>query len=131
VHLPGPGRSIVRWSDLGRQDKKTGKICTSVEFQTCSLPCFGELYNLFYLEGKKVIPSNIGDLLTPSGLAYWIADDGGFEEPKRRVTLSTNSFSFDEVNLLLGVLNDKFNLKCYINKHKPGHITPAGQDRSI
>ncbi len=90
----GPGRSIVRWSDLGRQvfcqgflhkeylmhlydlfkiycgtapivnnpapDKRTGKIYQTLRFSTFSLPCFDNLSNLFYLEGKKVIPGNIG-----------------------------------------------------------------------
>jgi hypothetical protein len=34
-----------------------------------SLPCLNELNQLFYPEGKKVVPLNIGDLLTPAGLA--------------------------------------------------------------
>ncbi len=46
-------------------DKRTGKIYTRVTFKTRSLPCFNELYDLFYPEGKKVIPSNIDELLTP------------------------------------------------------------------
>jgi hypothetical protein len=47
-----------------------------VRFHTYSLPCFNELRDLFYVENKKVIPSNIGDLLTLEGLCYWICDDG-------------------------------------------------------
>jgi len=45
-------------------DKRTGKIYGAVSFNTYSLPCFYKLYSLFYLEGKKIVPSNIGDLLT-------------------------------------------------------------------
>jgi len=51
-------------------DKRTGKVYSSVRFNTYSLPCFNEFYNLFYLEGKKIIPKNIGDLMTPLSLAY-------------------------------------------------------------
>jgi hypothetical protein len=51
-------------------DKRTGKIYNSVYFTTYALPCFNELYYLFYVEGKKVIPLNIGELLTPLGLCY-------------------------------------------------------------
>jgi hypothetical protein len=47
--------------------RQTGKIYSNMYFITYSLPCFNELYSLFYLDGKKVIPSNIGDLLTPLG----------------------------------------------------------------
>lgn len=50
--------------------KLTGKEYSSVRFDTITLPCFFELYNLFYPEGQKVVPLNIAELLTPSGLAY-------------------------------------------------------------
>ena len=49
---------------------KTGVSYSSVRFITCSLPCFNELHELFYPLGKKIIPQNIGDLLTPLGLAF-------------------------------------------------------------
>ncbi|KAG0122975.1 homing endonuclease, partial [Tuber indicum] len=51
-------------------DKRTGKIYTRIVFLTYSLPCFNEIYLSFYLKGKKIIPLNIGELLTPTGLAY-------------------------------------------------------------
>jgi hypothetical protein len=34
------------------------------------LPCFNEFRELFYIAGKKVIPNNIYELLTPKGLAF-------------------------------------------------------------
>jgi hypothetical protein len=33
-------------------------------------PIFNEFYDLFYKDGKKIIPKNIGELLTPISLAY-------------------------------------------------------------
>jgi hypothetical protein len=101
-------------------DKRTGKVYSNIWFNTYSLPCFAELYNLFYLEGKKVIPLNIGELLTPLGLAYWLCDDGSFCKARSIVTLCTESFILKEVNLLANILNDKWNLNCYINKTNNG-----------
>ena len=49
---------------------KTGKIYSSILFSTYTLPCFNELYNLFYISGKKIIPSIIEELLTPLALVY-------------------------------------------------------------
>jgi hypothetical protein len=51
-------------------NKITGKIYSSVKFYTCALPCFIELYNICYPEGRKIVPANIGDLISPLGLAY-------------------------------------------------------------
>lgn len=61
-------------------DKRTGEIYDTVIFYTYSLPCFLEFYNLFYPDGKKIVPLNIGSLLTPLGLAYWISDDGSWDK---------------------------------------------------
>jgi len=102
--------------------KLTGKSYSRILFTTCSLFCFNELYDLFYLEGKKIIPSNIGALLTPLGLAYWISDDGSFVKKDRGVVLCTNGFSLAEVELLVSVLTDKFGLTCTINKSRGNHV---------
>ena len=57
-------------------DKKTDKVYTSIGFHTYSLLCFNNYYKLFYVKETKIIPHNIGELLTPIGLAYWAIDDG-------------------------------------------------------
>ena len=69
---------------------------------------------------KKIIPSMIGELLTPLGLAYLICDDGTWCKQGRRVILCTESFTLEDVNLLVDVLNNKFHLKCYKNNRGTG-----------
>ena len=53
-------------------DKRTGAVYTRIQFVTVSLPCFNEFYACFYPGGKKKVPLNIGQLLTPA-----IAPRGG------------------------------------------------------
>lgn len=103
-------------------DKRTGKEHGKIRFSSFALPCFNELYELFYPKGRKIVPANIGDLLTPLGLCYWIADDGGFDKKGRTLTLATNSFLLSEVKLLADVLTNKFGLKCAVHKQYRGYV---------
>lgn len=57
--------------------KESNKLRFNISFATRNLPCFNELYSLFYFNRVKIIPSNIIELLTPVVLAYWIMGDGG------------------------------------------------------
>ena len=49
-------------------DKDTNKSRYNLSFATMARalprPCFNEFYNLFYPEGKKIIPKNMWDLMT-------------------------------------------------------------------
>lgn len=92
--------------------KKTDKVYPYIRFEARSLPCFNYYYDLFYSDGKKVIPSNIGEILTPLGLSYWLADDGCFHIRDSDIYICTNGFTLEETNLLISVLKEKFNLEC-------------------
>ncbi len=107
---------------IKKPNLKTGVSYSCVRFITCSLPCFNELHALFYPLGKKIVPANIGELLTPTGLAFWLADDGSFHIRERSVRLCTNGFALEDVKLLMNVLTNKFNLKCTLNKGGNGHV---------
>ena len=54
------------YSSYNYLDSRTNKNYSSLTLRTRSLPLFTEYYKLFYLNGVKVIPNNIGDLLTPA-----------------------------------------------------------------
>jgi len=68
-------------------------------------------------ENKKIIPTNIAEMLIPRSLAFWIMDDG--QQVKRGgVTLCTDSFKSEEVGILRNALNSKFNLITSIHNKK-------------
>jgi hypothetical protein len=50
--------------------KMSDKPFASVYFTTRQLRAITELHTLFYLEGRKIVPMNIGSLLTELSLAY-------------------------------------------------------------
>ena len=69
---------------------------------------------MFYHKGKKVIPLNISEYLTPFALAVLVMDDGGWTN--YGVKIATNSFKLKEVELLKNVLKSKYNLETTIQK---------------
>lgn len=60
-----------------KPDKRTGLTYDSLIFKTLTFPCFNVYHELFYPNGSKIIATNVAELLTPIGLAFWIMDDGG------------------------------------------------------
>ena len=60
-----------------RVHPKTNKTYKYVRHQSNSTPYLGKLRKIFYPEGRKIIPSNLQDLLKhPISLAVWFFDDG-------------------------------------------------------
>lgn len=103
-----------------RLNKETGNIDQAFFFNTMTLPCFNIFRELFYLNGKKIIPVNINDLLTPIAIAYWIMCDGYFSTRDGYVGLCTDSYTHADTLLLMNVLINKFDLDCRTEKKGSG-----------
>lgn len=88
-----------------------------LNISTRSLVCFTEIYSLFYVEGKKIVPHNIFDLLTIEGLAHWVCGDGSYANGGG-LYLNTQSFTVLENVRLINVLIIKFNCKCSIHMQR-------------
>jgi LAGLIDADG DNA endonuclease family len=58
------------------------------------------------------------ELLTSIGLAFWIIDDGGISHGD--LFLHTDSYTIEEVQILITVLRTKFNLDCWETLRRPG-----------
>jgi LAGLIDADG DNA endonuclease family len=92
-----------------KQDKRTGKFYKSIAFKTAVFDYLNEYHTLFYENKKKIVPKNIQELLTARGLAYWIMDDGYYNN--NILNLCTDCYAYEEVNLLVETLNSNFSLK--------------------
>ena len=101
---------------------ETGKAITQYAFSTKSLPSLTLLHSQWYewseIKKKfiKIVPLNIGDLLTPIGLAHWMMDDGYIHG--NGMILATDSFTLNEIELLKKVLESNFDLKVTIQIRK-------------
>ncbi len=65
-------------------------------FRTCSHPIITTFRDMFYENGRKRVSRTALHSLKPLGLAVWYMDDGCFSNRSPRVTLSTESFTYDE-----------------------------------
>lgn len=113
-----------------RYDQRYSKWNALGYFDTDSSSKLISLVKDFYPEskrrliGKKVVPDNIWDLLTPCALAFWIIDDGTRTGNLRGgLILCTDNFSFADVMKLYLVLERKFQL------HVTLHTKPRGAYR--
>ena len=91
---------------------KKGIVRKVVRFKTWTYASLNWIHDLWYINNKKVVPSNIGDYLNPLALAIWIMDDGS--KVNSGLKLCTNSFTYSECILLVKVLIDNFNIKSTI-----------------
>ena len=77
------------------------------------------IYDSFYHNCDGVIvkrvPSWIGQYITPIGLAHWIMQDGS-RQAKQGISLATNSFTYEECNMLCQILSKNFSLRCTVVK---------------
>jgi hypothetical protein len=87
-------------------------------FYTRSLPCFTNLYPLFYDNGIKIIPQDIFNLLTPVALAHLIMGDGS--KHSSGLVLCTDCYSTPDVVRLMNVLIIKYELNCTLVYHSSG-----------
>jgi hypothetical protein len=100
---------------------RAGKLLYGVQLFTRSLPCFTELYSLFYYNKTKVIPVNIYDLLTPVALAHLIMGDG--ESRTSGLVLCTNSFTLQDVVRLMNVLIIRYRIQCLLRLKQQNNKT--------
>lgn len=121
--------NYTKYSYRERFDKRTQKIYKSFSFDTRNFPEFTKIYNIWYPNGKKIIPNGL--VLTPTILAIWIADDGHIDS-SLRLSLATNSFALNEVLSLINKLKVFGNrVTSFEMKDKNQYIIYVGKNTSV
>jgi hypothetical protein len=118
---------------IRKADKRTGNVYCEMVWRSATYPCLNMFHDMFYVNGKKVVPANIGDLLTARALAYWIMDDGG-KGNYGETLLHTRSFTLAEVHLLQAALITNFSLRTRLIEKTPGQwviVIPVKQVRPL
>ncbi|GAI89835.1 unnamed protein product, partial [marine sediment metagenome] len=82
----------------------------------------GNLYELFYPRGKKIITREILNRIGDLGLAVWYMDDGHLSIPMRAITphigLSTQGFTLEENKLIVDWFEKKYDFHFRISQRE-------------
>jgi len=108
---------------------RAGKRFFGLQILTRLMPCRTELHSLFYINGVKIIPDNIFELLTPVGLAHLIRGDGSVA--RQGLILCTDSCSLPDVVRLMNVLIIRYELVCTLHKKKENQYRIYISSKSI
>lgn len=114
-------KDFVQTPPRVKQTKRNDKNHSEVVFNTLTHPDFKNFHEVFYPTGRKIIPESISKSLTPTVFAVWFMGDGSIKSKEcRGRILNTQSFSRTEIERLIVILKDKFNLLCSIRTQKDG-----------
>jgi len=110
------------------QTKSYARFCLHVNQALTSFYVQSRVYQ----GGKKKVTFDWLDRIGPLGLAIWYADDGSLQEYQcqdghvtQRVTLHTQGFTRDEVELLAGWLRWKWDIGAEVKVSKPRSDRPV------
>lgn len=95
------------------RNNSLNKFLKSVTIRTVNHPIFTGLRNKWYPNDIKVVPEDI--CLTPLALAIWFCDDGSNHKNKKEAIIHTQSFTENEIEMLIEKLLKSYNIKCKIN----------------
>lgn len=90
---------------------------TQYWFSSKSMSILKEIHSKWYKWDKnqnkyiKIIPKDIANLITPISIAHWTMGDGYYDTWPKTIIYCTDSFSKNDILLLINILNDKFNIK--------------------
>ncbi len=85
-------------------------VIHAMDFATKTHGVFNYYRNLFYKDGKKVVSQEILGQFNARSLAYWVCDDGSYDNTQGYIILCTNAFTLEEHKLMKEFFNKKFSL---------------------
>jgi len=114
---------------LERMHPITKKTYCYWRHRSQTMPYLGKLRRIFYPQGKKRIPNNLSEFLTPLALAVWYMDDGYYYQRDKCSYLYLGNVSLEEAEVVHQTLKDKFNLITRVKKKKKGYAIYFSPDQ--
>lgn len=107
-------KSLQRLCESAPKERKTNGDRIAYRFFTKQHPEITQMFQLFYKDGRKIIPKNL--TLDPLSVAIWYMDDGSRSRDSD-VYINTQQFSIEDQKRLLFLLR-KIGINARLNKDK-------------
>jgi LAGLIDADG DNA endonuclease family protein len=104
------------------QDPRNKRVYCSVQLRSITSPIWNEFYDIFYKNGRRIIPHNLPDIISAQILAIWIMDDGYRRNDCNAMRLNTQAYSYNEHQLIKRSL-EKLGIKSTIHRQASYFVT--------
>lgn len=103
------------------------KLHYGLGFTTRSLPCITELYHLFYIKGKKIIPKNLLFIITWEVFAHWVYQKSNIKwnyfsgECRNKIYglyINVEAYTIKDIVVMMNILMINFRLSCSLHTFK-------------
>ena len=118
-HLSNIGYCKVKNPVLKKVISKNNKLLYYWRAESFYLTQFNWLYQMFYKDNRKIIPSNLKDYLTPLSLSTWYLDNTD------KLYLSSNQSFYlnnENLNYISQILKDKYGIKTSYRLESKGKV---------
>lgn len=105
--------------NLWREQEHPRKKSTLLYSETLQHSGLTKFYDMFYVNGQKIVPKCLDQYMTPYCLSVWFLDDGTLNS-KTNHRIHTNGFNYNGQLELKDLLKRCFDLNCNIVTRKDG-----------
>jgi hypothetical protein len=110
---------LDKFFNLWREQVHPRKNSTLLYTETLQHSGLKKFYDMFYVNGIKLVPKNLDMYMTPYCLAVWFLDDGTLNSGTNH-RIHTNCFKYEDQLELQSLLKRCFDLNCKIIQRADG-----------
>lgn len=107
--------------------KKTNKKYYCIKTQSKTNPLFTKLYNIYYKNGKKIIPKNLINNIDDLVIAIMFFDDGF--KTRGTYCIAMNNFDRESINYFRIILLNKYEIETTIHKDNTLYIRAKSKNK--
>lgn len=100
----------------------------NVSFRFFLRQYFRPLRHIFYVDGRKIVPTALQEVFTPLTLAVWYMDDGHLEHGKYPL-FASEGFSDLDIKLLTKMIFSNFGVETKIDTKRRIRISSSSRDK--